>query len=249
MRYFSAIPALGGAGILALVFTAGSRADDAEQARAIVDKAIKAMGGETQVAKFKSHTFKNKGTWYGMGDGVAYTASYAVSWPDKFRFEVEGGFMTMVLDGDKGWMQMNGETRELNKEELEQQKEERYAGWVMTLTPLKDKAFTLSLLGETKVEDKPAVGVKVSRKDHADVNLYFDKEGGLLVKSEKRTKVAEEGNKEVNQESLYGDYQQIEGAWIPMKLTVLRDGKKYVEGENFELKPVDKLDDKVFSKP
>src|SRR6266849_6224307 len=119
MRYFSAIPALGGAGILALVFTAGSRADDAEQARAIVDKAIKAMGGETQVAKFKSHTFKNKGTWYGMGDGVAYTASYAVSWPDKFRFEVEGGFMTMVLDGDKGWMQMNGETRELNKEELE----------------------------------------------------------------------------------------------------------------------------------
>src|SRR5262249_29297540 len=93
------------AAVLALAFAATTKADDADQARAIIDKAIKAVGGEEKIAKFKTQTWKNKGTYYGMGDGVPYTAIYAVSWPDKSRFEVEGGFIISVLDGDKGWMQ------------------------------------------------------------------------------------------------------------------------------------------------
>jgi hypothetical protein len=236
---------------LALPFTTALRADDADAARAVIDKAIKAAGGEEKLAKFKSHTWKNRGTYYGMGmtDGVPYTANYAVAWPDKFRFEVEGGFMTLVLDGDKGWMQAMGDTREFSKEEMAQQKEDLYANGVTTLMPLKDKAFKLSLTGETKINDKPALGVKVSHKDRQDVMLYFDKDSGLLVKSERKTKVPEEGNKEVTQETLYGDYQDIEGAKMSLKITILRDGKKFVEGENFDIKPVDKLDDKTFAKP
>jgi hypothetical protein len=99
------------------------------------------------------------------------------------------------------------------------------------------------------VADKPAVGVKVSHKDHQDVNLYFDKDSGLLVKMEHKTKAQEEGNKEVTQEDIYSDYQDIGGAKIPMKLTILRDGKKYVEGEASEVKAVDKHDEKTFAKP
>ena len=237
------------AGFLAGFFTSPLKADDADQARAVIDKAIKAQGGEEKLAKFKSHTWKNKGTWYGMGDGVPYTANYAVAWPDKFRFEVEGGFMTVVLDGDRGWMQAMGETREMNKDELAQQKEDLYAGRVTTLTPLKDKEYQLTLTGETKVEGKSAIGVKVSHKDRPDVTLYFDKDSGLLVKSERKAKVPEEGGKEVTQENLYGDYQDVEGAKVATKITILRDGKKYVEGENFDIKPIDKHDDKTFAKP
>jgi hypothetical protein len=235
-------------GFLAVQFTTPLRADDADQARAVVDKAIKAAGGEERLAKFKSQTWANKGNWFGMGDGLPYTANYAVSWPDKYRFEVEG-FMTYVLDGDKGWIQMMGETREMTKEELAQAKEDRHADWVATLTPLKDKAYKLSLTGETKVNDKPAVGVKVSHKDHQDVMLYFDKDSSLLVKSESKTKAPEEGNKEITQETLYADYKDVEGAKLPMKMTVIRDGKKWVEGENSDIKPVDKHDDKTFAKP
>jgi hypothetical protein len=236
--------------VLALAVTAKAKADDADQARAIIDKAIKAVGGEEKIAKFKTQTWKNKGTYYGMGDGVPYTAIYAVSWPDKSRFEVEGGFIIVAINGDKGWMQaMGGEVHEFTKEEMVEQKDGQHHGLVTTLLPLKDKAYTLSLLDETKVADKPAVGVKVSCKDRRDVNLYFDKDSGLLVKSESKVKVPEEGNKEVNQETLYDDYQQVEGAWIAMKIAVFRDGKKYAEGENFDIKIVDKLDEKLFAKP
>jgi hypothetical protein len=237
-------------GFLAAQFTTLLRADDTATARAVIDKAIKAAGGEEKLAKFKNHTWKNKGTWYGLGDGVPYTASYAVAWPDKFRFEVEGGFMTYVIDGDKGWVQaMGGETHEFTKDEMADQKEVLHASRVFTLLPLKDKAYKLSLLDETKVADKPAIGVKVSHKDYKDVLLYFDKDTGLLVKSENKVKVPEEGNKEVNQETLYSDYQDVEGAKMAMKITHLRDGKKYAEGENFDIKIVDKHDDKTFAKP
>jgi hypothetical protein len=235
-------------GFLAAQFTTPLRADDADL-RAVIDKALKAAGGEEKLAKFKSRTWVAKGTYYGMGDGIQYSANYALALPDKFRFEVEGGFMTVVVDGDKGWTQSMDETRQMNKDELAQQKEELHAFIVSTLTPLKGGDYKLSSLGETKIGDKPAIGIKVSHKDHQDVNLYFDKTSGLLVKSERKVKAQEEGNKEVSQEETYEDYKDIEGAKIPMKITILRDGKKYVEGENSEVKAVDKHDDKTFAKP
>src|SRR5208282_5412821 len=79
------------------------RSGDDKDARAIIAKAIKAAGGEAKLAKLKASTWKEKGTYYGMGDdGFPYTANYAIQWPGQFRLEVEGVF-TIVLDGDKGW--------------------------------------------------------------------------------------------------------------------------------------------------
>ena len=56
------------------------------------------------------------------------------------------------------------------------------------------------------------------------------------------SKLEEEGGKEATQETLYRDYQDVQGAKIAMKITINRDGKKYVEGENSELKAVEKPD-------
>ena len=86
------------------------------------------------------------------------------------------------------------------------------------LAVLKDKKYKLSPLGEVKVEGRDAVGVQVSCKGHKDVNLYFDKETNLLAKGEWNVKAQEQGGKEVMQETLYGDYKDVEGAKIPMKI-------------------------------
>jgi len=56
-------------------------------------------------------------------------------------------------------------------------------GWVAMLAPLKDKAYTLAPIGEVKVEDRPALGLRVSRKGNRDINLYFDKKTYLRVKT------------------------------------------------------------------
>src|ERR1700737_983715 len=131
------------AGLLALTAANSIRAADDKPARAVIDKALKAAGGADKLAKHPGMTWHEKGTYYGMGDGVPYTAPYAVQWPDKMRMEIEGVFM-MVLNGDKGWLQMSGETKPMTKEQLAEEKEGRFAGWVTTLVPLKDKGFTLT---------------------------------------------------------------------------------------------------------
>src|SRR5947209_137181 len=169
------------AGLAALLAADSVRADDQKATRAVIDKAIKAVGGAANLAKYQGMVWKDKGTYYGMGDGVPYSGTYAVQMPDKMRMEVEGAFI-IVLNGDKGWIQMNGETNALTKDQLAEQQEEQYSGWVTSLVALKDKGFTLTPLGESKVEGDAAVGIKVSHKGHRDVELYFSKKSGLVVK-------------------------------------------------------------------
>ncbi len=236
------------AGLLMFAGASAMRADDQADARAIIDKAMKALGGQEQLADVKAVTWKEKGTYYGRGKGEPYTGTFAVEKPDKFRMVIEGVF-TLVLNGDTAWTKMNDETKEMTNEQLAEQKEQHYASLVRTLTPLSGKAFKLAPLGEIKVAKSPAVGVKVSHKGHRDVNLYFDKETGLLVKSEFRVKASEQGGKEVEQETFYSDYKAFDGVKFPQKIVVKRDGKQFVEAEASEFKPAAKLDKSLFDKP
>ena len=140
-----------------LILAVGGRcwADDKEEARATIDRAIKATGGEGKLVKLKAMTWKEKGTFYGMGDGVAYTGNYAIQLPNQFRMEIENVFI-IVVDGDKGWTQMGGNTTEMTKDQLAEQKESMYASSVRHLTPLTDKAFTLTPLRMLRCHVRPA---------------------------------------------------------------------------------------------
>jgi hypothetical protein len=149
---------------------------------------------------------------------------------------------TIVLDGDKGWV--NG--AEMNAEQLKEMRESNYAGWVSTLLPLKDKAFTLSSLAETTVGGKPAVGVKVSHQGHRDVKLYFDKESGLLAKVISRVKAEEMDGKEVDQETEQQQYKDFGGIKVPKRIVIRRDGKRFVEANIRDWKGAEKLDNSVF---
>ena len=216
-------------GCLCLLAAGLTHADDQADARAVIAKAIQAAGGEAKLAKFKNETWNEKGTYYGMGKGLPYSGKYAVQWPDRFRMEIVG-FYTMVVAGDKGWTKSEKGTVEMSKEQLAREKQNLYGGHVATLLPLKEKAFTLTLLPEIKIDGKPAVGVKVVRKGHQDVFLYFDKATGLLAKTEQM--IAPEENpkvKEMKQETFLTDYQEFDGCKFPTKIVAKRDGKIHVE--------------------
>ncbi len=221
------------------------RPGDGDDPRAIVAKAIKALGGEKKLKKHNAATWKEKGVYYGMGDGLPYTGAMAVQWPSQFRMEIEGVF-TIVLDGATGWIKDGEGTRAMPKEQVEQQIMGHKAGWIATLLPLKDKAFTLTALDEATVDKRPALGVKVTRKDYPEVKLYFDKKSGLLLKA---VYPAKEGNKEFVQEIFFQKYQPLDGVQVPRRILLHRDGKKFVEGEVVEFQALGKLDAKVFAKP
>jgi len=241
-----------------LVAIAGAaRAEEKADSKAVIEKAIKAAGGEDKLAKFKTATMKMKGKWYGMGDGIEYTAELAVQAPDKARMKLDTGAGDMkftfirVVNGDKVWSKLNTDTTEVDdKDQIKEAREEMYADHVKSLLPLvKDKDFKLEALGEAKVDGKPAVGVHVTSKGHRDINLFFDKESGLLVKAEQTVKDFMAGGNEQMQETLYSEYKEFGGAKHATKLVINRDGKKYVDAEISDLEAKDKFDAKEFDKP
>ena len=234
--------------VVALATCSTLRADDPSEAAALVEKGLKFNGGREKVAKYKAMSWKEQGTYYGAGDGQPYTGAYSLQWPDKFRMEIQGVF-TIVLNGDNGWINMAGAVQEMTAEQLAEQRENNYSGWVASLTPLNDKAYKLSLLGGTNVADRPALGVNVKHEGHRDVQLYFDKETGRLVKSESRVKSQEMGGKEVTQETFYSEYREVDGMQVPKKIAIKRDGSKFVEAEINDLMNFEKLDDSTFGKP
>ena len=245
-----AVAALG----FVLAVSVPARADDAADARKIVDKAVQAQGGQDKLAKLPGIVVKFKGTFHGMGEGIPMSGTVSTQGPDKVRADIEveaGGqkiVIVNVLAGDKGWNKIINETKEMSKDEIAEGNEQAYAGWVATLAPLTDKRFKLALIGESEIEKEPALGVKVSSKGHRDVDLYFSKKTGLLVKWE--TIVKEEGSdKEVTQETFVSDYKDVQGTKQAYKFVVKRASKLFLEGEATDIELFDKLDANTFEKP
>ncbi|MBI3821749.1 MAG: hypothetical protein HY289_03610 [Planctomycetes bacterium] len=218
-----------------------------DDGRAIISKAIKAGGGEAKLAKYDSTIMKEKGTYYGMGDGLPYTSVVHMQRPDKFKMEIKGVF-TLCVDGDKGWTKSDKGVTDMPKDQLEIQHIGQKAGWIMHLLPLKDKAYTVKADGTAKVGDMMASVVKVSRKDHPTVTLYFDKKTDHLVKSQFKTKSGEQGGKEVTAEFLFSEFKTVDGVTMPHHVVLKHDGKLYVEADVTEMSAA-KFDAKTFAKP
>jgi hypothetical protein len=231
--------------------SASTRADGAADAKALLEKAIKAHGGSDNLGKVKAVNLVVKGKFYGMGEGIDYTLNIALQKPFQQRFTVEGqGFkFSQIINKDKGWTALGDNVTELDKEAVQEAKEGLHADSISDLWPASLKDAKLDSVGEVKVNDKPALGVRVEVKGYRDVTLYFDKETHLLVKRERRGKDVQNGGGEFGEETFYSDFKEVGGVKIPHKMTIKRDGKQYVEGELTEFKPADKIDEKQFAKP
>jgi hypothetical protein len=239
-----------------LAATPCARADAESEARAIIDKAVKAHGGADNLAKFKAGIVKMKGKVEVAGMAIEFTTTASVQMPDKMQVETNIDFMgnkvtfLQILNGDKGWIKFADKVMEMDKDQVAEAAEQFHAMRVASLAALSDKAFKLSPMGETKVNGKNAVGVQVSHKDRRDVNLFFDKETGLMVKAETRSKDLFGGNdQEFTAETFYSEYKDFNGIKRPTKQILKRDGKDFGQFEITDFETKDKLDDSLFAKP
>jgi hypothetical protein len=233
----------------------GSAARAEDETRAIVEKAVKAHGGAEKLAKMEKAALqsKGKGKVHQLG-GIDITMEILAQ-DGKARQTIEGEvantkFKQIVLfDGKKFQIFINGMEIKLGDKKTDEEiREKVYAEKVTRLVFLKDKGIKLAPLGEVKVKDRPALGVRVTSEGHRDVNLFFDKEKGLLIKTETRTIDLQSGE-EKTEEKILADYKEIDGFLMPMRITVLQDGKEHVTLELEEAKIVDSVDEETFTKP
>jgi len=243
-----------GAAFLAIATGRVVTADDQADARAIVDEAIKASGGEAALGKFVAAYFKVKGTGFDADQKIPVSFEWFMQGKDKLRtllYDDQNKLTEIeVVNGKEGWVKDDNQTTErLSDEQVAARQELVYVTWATTFVPLKDQEFRLSLLEDTSVAGRKAVGILVTHDKHAPLKVYFDAETHLMVKYQHKIKNAEVG-KEFDEECVYSDYRPVQEMKQPFRVVTFWDGVKMTDLTVAEQKYYEKpLDEKLFVKP
>jgi hypothetical protein len=219
------------AGVAMVLVAPGLRARAEElKPEEIIDKAIRAHGGEEKLSSLAGYTMKERIEY---PDTVTWDREIAMQLPGRYRAETKIGpegktRSLIVLDGDHGWMKMGDAVTPYPKTFIESfwKNTVRYSGPRSILrlrARQKNSSCQFATTGECTVEGRSAVGLRMKLEGGPEQTWYFDKESGLLLKEEERMKRFE-GEDELFV-SLYGDYQTFDGFLLARKVTSHRDGK------------------------
>ncbi|MGO9464215.1 MAG: hypothetical protein ACLQIB_13010 [Isosphaeraceae bacterium] len=235
----------------ALLFVpfARARAGD-DDAKSILDKAIKALGGEDKLAKAEAFSTKAKGTVVFNGNENDTTSDATFKGLDHLRREFGNDQFhgVVVFSVDKGWRKFGDNSSDIEGDGVANEKRNIYLAVIpITLVPLKGNGFKYETAGEEKVGDKPAAILKITGPDGKDFTLSFDKESGLPVKQV--AKVVGFGGMEFTMETTFSDYKDFGGIKKATKIQAKRDGEKFQDLEVTEFKVLDKVDPETFAEP
>ncbi len=244
------------AGLLFLAWSGSLRAQD-DECRALVLQAMKAHGGKEALKKFAGAQAKYKGTVEVNGMSLNVEGEITVQNGERMKNVIKLDINNMKIEVQQGfdgkvlWLNVAGNTQEIkDKELIQEMKESMYSEQVANLADLDMKEYKLAALGEMKIKDKDAVGLRVSKEGKRDVNLWFDKKSHLLLKSEFRGKDPfGQMAGEVNQEKYFTEYKDVNGIQVPRRLEVQNDGKRLVDLEIVEATVHERLDDSYFARP
>lgn len=231
-----------------------ARSNDSDS-KAILDKAIQALGGEEKLKKAEMATWRVKETiTFDTKSQLKIQAT--VQGLDRYRSEYQGDFNgkaikgVNVLNGNKGWRKVNDTKTEFDERAVTNMK--RFESWHLSpprLLALKDKGVKIAPGGEQQVNGGPAVGIKATGLEGKDLTLYFDRQSGLPVILE--AKILGSGGEEFPREMtyIYSDYKDFDGIKRPTKIEAMRNGKDFWKAELTEFKLLDNVDSKTFAEP
>jgi hypothetical protein len=228
-------------------------ADDASAAKAIVDAAVKAHGGQGELARTALMTRQAKGIMSLFGQEVSFTDQMVLQLPERFRWTLDTAAsgqktrLLLIINGDKGWQAISGNVMEISKDRLEELHEEAYVIWLSTLLPFsKNNRLSVASLPDAVVDGRPAAGVLVTHKGRPDVKLYFDKQSGFLVKIARRAK---EAGLAIDKEYVYSAHKAFDGVQLPTRYIELTNGKRLVEVTEMSYQFLRLVDDRTFARP
>lgn len=233
--------------------TGGAQAQD-DAARTLVERAIVAHGGAEAMGRVRADKVKFKGNLILRGHSTPFVAETTIQLPSKYKHVIETGSgaekhtLIYVINGDKLYVTLDGRAVQTEAVQLAEIRSGLELERAKRLLPLlEDKSYQLAVAEEIKVNERPAVGVRVSGRGRKEMRLFFDKEYGLLVRAENR--IDEGKGKEVRQHFFFGDYKEMGGYKRPTKVRAYRDGRQIMDAELLDAKVLDKVDETEFAKP
>src|SRR5215831_7126239 len=120
--------------VLCGLLVSPSAASAQDGARAIVEQAIQTQGGEAKVAKLRTMRIKVEGTTDLVPGQPNLPFTMEDTWQMANRYKTESSFQlmgkkftqTQVIDGDKGWIQVDGQVQDMPKDAVAEMKEQKY---------------------------------------------------------------------------------------------------------------------------
>jgi hypothetical protein len=230
-----------------------------EKLRLLIDKVLTAHGGEEKLGKLKFTE-----TVVQTHDGNVTTLEYFVAPTALFRVESQKKgkpdkeISILLEDGLKRWVKSANEmpVQFGNGREMPL---DYYHDYVKFFGPrvvlrLKDTDQRISLLDDTKIDDRPVVGVEINKGVSIfklSLKLYFDEETSLLVKKEETHAPASPSGTHHIPTTLYfyKDYKSFDGIQVATKTKQSNDGKLILVTEVAAFRAADKLDAKLFEQP
>lgn len=236
--------------VLAAIAAEPLLAADDTAAQALVDRAIKAMGGNKAIEKSKNTIIDDVGTYYGMGEGLPYKGRYVSVMPDRYRMEILDAFV-YVTDGDKAWMSAMGNVTDVDGDALKVAKTDTLVNYAMSLIPLqkRNEAFKLGLAEAETIEGEECSGITIDHENMPTITMYFSPKSGLPKKTNRVVRAAETGFQEAKEDTIFHEYKEFDGVMSASKMTIFRDGKKFVESNPQKVTYPDSIDESEFKKP
>jgi len=204
----------------------GNDQENARRARALIDQAIQALGGQTFL---NIHDMQQQGRTYGFHHGRP-TGAGALYWrfveyPDKERLEVtKERDVAYVYTGDKGFEVTYKGAHEMEKKDLEDYlRRRRFSLETMLRVWINDPTVALFYDGHALAGNLPAQQVTLINAKNEAVSLCFDVDSHLPIK--KSYKWRDPVDKERNvEEEIYDNYRPVQGVMTPYSFTRYYNG-------------------------
>jgi photosystem II stability/assembly factor-like uncharacterized protein len=185
----------------------------------LVRRHVEALGGEAKIAALTSLRISGKLT-VGTGDGaidLGFSQTYKRPGMVRLEATLQGLAAVFAFDQEAAWQiqpfQGRKDPERLSADEAKEY--EQLAELEGPLAGAKKKGFSVEYLGTEDVDGTPAHQLKVTRK-HGDVQLVFlDPDHYLIIRIESRTAIR---GAEKIQVADFGNYEQVQGVWIPFSI-------------------------------
>ncbi len=195
--------------------------ENARKAKALVDQAIQALGGQTYLTiRDREQIGRGYSFHHGRSSGNGVEFWSFVQFPDKERVEItKQRDIASLYVGDKGYeITYKGAHPLEEKETVDYLRRRRFSLDTVLRTWVSDPAVVFLYEGNAIAAQHPALQVTLINSKNEAVTLYFDADTHLPIKKsfEWRDPVDKQKNLE---EEIYENYRLVQGIMAPFNLT------------------------------
>ena len=222
-------------------------AEDTAKVKAIVAAAVEAHGGLEKLKSVKTVELESKAQLHSPMGAVDVSAKAYQVYPDKQRQEMDTpqGNMIIVYDGKSGFINSPMGVQPLSPEMATSFKNSIFRDTIPLLINLTENDVPVHYIGMEDVEGTQAAHLQITQPSGEIFGLFISGETSLVIKVE-YSETQPSINIKLERDSIYSDYQEVEGIMVPYRIVQHVNGELYITNSVTSVKFNTEIDESLF---